>query len=327
MKQKLLFFSLIIELTVILFLGLDIHTKQRGKMDASISPIAKKNITFVQDKLQYFFEPLPGSGSITFEVPQWLTYEPVYTINSDALNDGSEYQIEKPKDTYRIITLGDSFTFGLYVNTHDNYSETLEHFLNSTSCKDTSKFEVINLGVPSYDIQYSAERFKKRGVKYDPDLVIWFVQQGTFSKMQELISQRVQQGDEIKDSKAAARAGEDIVREIGEENIVEYQSSFLADFGSIYKKELLMYTLTNQLWGKPEKNVENLVRKHPAWHFYKSLLNLREDDALFPDYHPNEKGHLLIAQDLYEYLRSSKIVSCDYGHHTMKPHLKVTINE
>ena len=56
--------------------------------------------------------------------------------------------IKKNKDTFRIITLGDSFTFGMYINTKDNWTELLEDKLNSDmGCKNISMFEVINLGV------------------------------------------------------------------------------------------------------------------------------------------------------------------------------------
>jgi len=309
MKQKLFFLSIAIESALIIFLGVGIYQKYNSNMIASISVIDRERVTLGEGELKYFYEPLAGADSIGFEGPEWLDHNPIYTINSNTLNDGSEYQIQKPEDTYRIVTIGDSFTFGLYVNTQDSYPETLERLLNDKSCKN--QFEVINLGIPGYDIQYSVERFKQRGAKYNPDLVVWLILQGNFSKIQELIAKRVDRDYEVKDEEAADQARRDILSEVGEKNIIEYQNSFLAAFGDLYKESLLMYSFEGWLWGEQEKNVKTFVQNHPLGHFYKSSLNLKEEDALFPDYHPDKRGHLLIAQDLSDYLLKNNIIPCD----------------
>src|SRR3990170_4440073 len=46
--------------------------------------------------------------------------------------------------------------------------------------------EVINFGVPMYDIEYTIERFLNRGMKYNPNLVIWFVNGWNFNEINEL---------------------------------------------------------------------------------------------------------------------------------------------
>ena len=50
-------------------------------------------------------------------------------INSKGLRD-NEYPYEKPDDTYRILMLGDSFTFGYGVNIEDTMAKVLEENLN-----------------------------------------------------------------------------------------------------------------------------------------------------------------------------------------------------
>ncbi len=107
----------------------------------------------VSGNLKYFYEPKPDNSEIW--KPDWLGKEIKNQINSDTLNDreyGAEFK--KSDGTYRIITLGDSFTYGLYVDTYDSYPKVLESILNSRlSCKNISKFEVVNLGVYAYDIR------------------------------------------------------------------------------------------------------------------------------------------------------------------------------
>ena len=296
MKRKLLFFFIIVELALILFLAQDIYKKYSVSKQASVSIIERETIAFPGGGLKYFYEPLAVSDSI-------------YTINSDTLNDGSEYQTQKPENTYRIVVMGDSVTFGLYVNTKDSYPEVLERLLNNASCRNT--FEVINLGMRGYDIRYTLERYKLRGAKYNPDLAIWFVQQGNFSKIQELIQEKVNaQYKTGSPEENAVRAQADIISVVGEKNIVEYQSSFLKDFAKLHKKEFVMYSFKDGLWGEPEGQVRNFTEKYPLGHFYKTALDLKKNGALFPDAHPNKKGYLLMAQDLFDYLWQNNIIPC-----------------
>ena len=111
----------------------------------------------------------------------------VYNINSDTFNERFDYEINKDDKTFRIITLGDSFTFGYIVDTKNNWTELLEDKLNQLHCANFDKIEVINLGVVGYDIQYSVERFKLRGKKYNPDLVLWLLKGDDFQEIKEIV--------------------------------------------------------------------------------------------------------------------------------------------
>ena len=138
----------------------------RHEKDKKISVVKLNSISLFNSgdsKLEYFFEPNPNNSED-------------YSTNQDLLNERFNYATEKGQSTFRIIAIGDSHTYGLYVETRKNYPELLENMLNDqVICGLYSKFEVINLGVPGYDLSYSYERFRRRGVKYKPDLVIWFV--------------------------------------------------------------------------------------------------------------------------------------------------------
>src|SRR3989344_7968954 len=97
-------------------------------------------------------------------------------------------KFEKDLKNFRIITLGDSFTFGQYINTNQNYSEILEDNLNNNlHCREIKHFDVINLGVPGYDLEYEVERFNLKGLNYNPDLVIWLINDWNISIINELM--------------------------------------------------------------------------------------------------------------------------------------------
>ena len=50
--------------------------------------------------------------------------------NTKGLRD-REYNSKKPKNTFRILVLGDSFTFGSCVEENETYPKVLENFLNT----------------------------------------------------------------------------------------------------------------------------------------------------------------------------------------------------
>ena len=85
-----------------------------SKVDPTVVELNSENIEInIDSELKYYYELKPN---ITEEdQPEWLEEKAIYTYNNDGLNERYNYEIEKKEDVIRIITLGDSFTFGLYV--------------------------------------------------------------------------------------------------------------------------------------------------------------------------------------------------------------------
>ena len=79
--------------------------------------------------------------------------------------------IPRDKDgTFRVVVLGDSFTFGWRVAGNSSYPEVLEQRLNA---EETGKrFDVLNLGVCSYNTRDEALVLEHKGLEWQPDLVI-----------------------------------------------------------------------------------------------------------------------------------------------------------
>lgn len=92
----------------------------------------------------------------------------IIKTNSDGLRD-KEYD-KKGNNTFRILILGDSYTFGLGNKLEDTYVKLLEKKLNSFN--PDVNFEVINAGIFGYGTYHEAYLFDKIKNKYNPDIVI-----------------------------------------------------------------------------------------------------------------------------------------------------------
>ena len=88
-------------------------------------------------------------------------------INSTGFR-GPEFSLSKRERGCRIMIVGDSFTFGLGVNSEDTYAKQLEILLRGQG-KDC---EVINCGVIGYDMWQNYEVLKHKAPKLKPDLII-----------------------------------------------------------------------------------------------------------------------------------------------------------
>ncbi|MCR4324743.1 MAG: SGNH/GDSL hydrolase family protein [Candidatus Curtissbacteria bacterium] len=88
---------------------------------------------------------------------------------------GREISLEKPQNTYRILLLGDSMTFGWGVNEEETFAKVLENNLNTWSKESNldTNFEVINAGFTGGKTLDSYYVFlNEMGLKYKPDLVV-----------------------------------------------------------------------------------------------------------------------------------------------------------
>ena len=90
--------------------------------------------------------------------------------NGDGLRSRSDYAIEKPENTLRIVGLGDSGIFGWGVEQDEPFPAVLEKNLNARN--DGTHYEVLNLGVPAYNTWQEVEMLKYKGLKYKPDIVV-----------------------------------------------------------------------------------------------------------------------------------------------------------
>ena len=328
-KSKFLFcFIIILELIIIKFIGLTIYKKKVLNTSINIDPLHKENLIFSsEDELTYFYEPKPNTVE-NEDQKSWLSEQITYTINSDSLNERYDYPVKKEKNIYRIITLGDSFTFGQYVNTSDNWPERLENLLNTKIiCKNISHIEVINLGESGYDMDYSAHRYIKRGEKYSPDLLLWLLLDNDFFAVNDVMMEKIneleenateKEKQEIKNNKDVYRfvrqANEYIIKKYGEKQLFDHHNVIMSTFLKKLTTPLVFFTFSNlpddykkwmSLWPSYNKSLPIFL--------YHNLPNIIEQKGTYEpyDFHPNTKGHELIAESIFTYLTLNKLIPCE----------------
>jgi hypothetical protein len=91
-------------------------------------------------------------------------------INSHGLRS-PETTFEKPAGTIRILNLGDSVAMGWGVRLEDTYGQQLEGLLNQHNGGDLH-YEVINAGVPGWNLENELAYLQAEGLKYEPDLIL-----------------------------------------------------------------------------------------------------------------------------------------------------------
>lgn len=92
-----------------------------------------------------------------------------YEINSLGLR-GPLPPVEKGEGVYRVVCLGDSFTFGEGVKEPDTWPRQLERLLAARM--PVRRVEVINAGVQAYDTKDAAALYLLKLAAYRPDAVI-----------------------------------------------------------------------------------------------------------------------------------------------------------
>ena len=120
----------------------------------------------------------------------------LYSINSEGFR-GPEFMKNKPDNTYRIIAVGDSTTFGAGVTYENTWPIILEKKLQNIS--KSKNIEVINAGSGIAMSLKQSKLIKEKLVDYKPDLIIAFGgQSDMICKMPEQITKDHNESKEVK---------------------------------------------------------------------------------------------------------------------------------
>ena len=113
----------------------------------------------------------PGDGYTLIKPNSHYKWQGIpVDINSHGLRN-PETTYKKPSGTIRILNLGDSVAMGWGVREENTYGRQLEALLNEQNSADLH-YEVINAGVPGWNLENSLAYFQAEGLKYDPDLIV-----------------------------------------------------------------------------------------------------------------------------------------------------------
>lgn len=92
-----------------------------------------------------------------------------YRVNAQGMRD-DPVEAEKPAGRRRVAVLGDSITFGYWVAESDAFPRQLERLLESAP--GGRDVEVLNFGVPGYNLEQETEMLRERALAFSPDLVV-----------------------------------------------------------------------------------------------------------------------------------------------------------
>lgn len=334
MKKRIVLYIVIAEIIIIATIGISIFNKFKHPK-ISVSPLNSDLLQFDPvNGLKYFYEPKANIDStLDRGLLNDLGYSTQsgmieYTINKDALNQASNYKEKKDPGVFRVVAIGDSFTFGSNVSTNDNYPSQLERKLNEECVSDKiKKFEVLNLGVEAYDLQYAVERYTIRGKKYKPDLVLWFLINNDFERIAEAQTLKLTLwiGDigkksgrrptfqEMKDG--AGKIVEDVIKDYGGiKKVLEFQRDNMLQLNKHFNKKLVIFTLDDTKYDY-YKLMQDFAKLRKGTYAYSLLFN---DSLRLRDGHPTSEGYKEIVDNLYTYLKSSKVITCKVNNKAKK---------
>jgi lysophospholipase L1-like esterase len=93
-----------------------------------------------------------------------------YRVNLLGLR-GPETTLEKPAGVRRVAVLGDSIAFGYWVSDEQGFARQLETLLNAER-GSSGRVEVLNFGVPGYNLEQEIEALRSKALAFSPDLVV-----------------------------------------------------------------------------------------------------------------------------------------------------------
>lgn len=281
-----------------------------------VTKIDKTRVVLDQtNKFKYYWTLEPNEK--WEEQPEWLGYKVHYQTNGDALRETKDYNIDKPINTFRIITLGDSFTYGQHVDTDQNWTELLEDKLNSIDC-GYDKIEVINLGMGGFDIQYLVKRYQDIGAKYNPDLILWFENGTGFSRFLELMMPFANECDSDKSidnekqkkeifnycwSQATKKVNKLYDRD-SLNNII--YDSFNKFFQSAAENKTIIFYY-NDAWSTEKKEIINHLKSDHSKVTFASIIPTPTEENTLADGHPDKNQHKIISDSVYAFLLKNKL--------------------
>lgn len=312
-KQWIL--GLMVALTTLLSVGVVIFlSKTWLKKESYAARIPVEHIQNASSSttLRYYYEAVPNDP--WGEQPSWLDYRAEYQSNSVGFND-EDYQLEKTTGVYRILTLGDSHTFGQYVSTRDNYPEQLERLFAHT-CPERA-VEVINAGYMGDDIQYAVERYLNKGRQFDPDLIVWWLKNDDIYTIEEsyraesnavaeefgLVDLASLSDSELKKYTAthSARVVDRYLKKYPLADILIKQKEYIARLLSVYSHTVLIIHYSDE-------DAVYIDFLHSLAEQYPDKVTLfpfaaTSDIQRLPDWHPTAQGYSLVSNRVFNFLR------------------------
>jgi lysophospholipase L1-like esterase len=267
-------------------------------------------------------------------------------FNSEGFRD-KEYKIEKDKNVFRILSLGDSSTLGLGIADPSNlYHSLLEDKLNKDFKYQDIRYEVINGGVTGYTSYQGLNLYRLMGAKYHPDIVTFYFGlndpvQRFYLSDKDILKRNVELSNiaevyRFLSKLSSYRLLRKVIWLILNDNNhslmnvprvskEEFRANIL-ELNNLCKNNNALLILISPPFSKEKsseweieadimeyrKLLENVARENNI-----PLIDVKElteqskynaDKYFIDNVHPNEAGHRIIMNNLYSYLVANKLL-------------------
>jgi len=191
---------LIFGLSLVMIIAAESALRLSGRVSvASVHTVSAEQY----DRIPGMFEP---NQNLTETPHPRLHYR--VTINSLGYR-GPEIDPRKSNETVRILCIGDSGTYGEFVDDSDTLSVLLQRQLR----QDGFPVEVINGGVPGTTIVDQVQ-FLRRGMALDPDIIVWTFSENDITDLGAAVPQYIAlQQNRLLKSKPGFKLFYDLVRD------------------------------------------------------------------------------------------------------------------
>ena len=101
------------------------------------------------------------------------------------------------------------------------------------------------------------------------------------------------------------------LEKFGPEKVIRTTTNFLYEFDDLYQGTLLI-TSPPRIKSTYKEILLNFTNSRNNTFYSDKLINIFDKESLLlPDKHANEKGHLIIANDIFEYLKTTNLAPCE----------------
>lgn len=131
---------------------------------------------YVPEDIPYGYDPdlvgdyLPDKRHIARHPPPADHTPYRFDTNGQGLRADQEYALPKPAGVRRVLMLGDSFTFGPFLDNHEIASAQLQELLNEPD--DADAIEVVNAAMSGWTLADEFAYLREKGLRLEPDLVV-----------------------------------------------------------------------------------------------------------------------------------------------------------
>jgi len=268
------------------------------------------------------YELIPDSRA-TFEGITVKIRRSEIKISSQGLRD-RYYNPKKLDDVRRVAFMGDSFVFGLGIDSSDAIPKQLEYLLNKHS---SVKYEVMNCGVIGYNLTQEVRFLQQRILRFDPDIIIFLITGNDVGRKIKRPSNRFSNFI-FRHSYLYQRAYlwlENHLKrnDLKPKSLKDLSSQAYADFKGMTRvlnsrQKVLVAVKNFSGWMKPildicEKKGFYVLDFTPIFRCHNERILLSKYDQHF-----NSKGAQVVASEIYTFLQN-KVLNDETGFSTEKP--------